>query len=140
MRYNPPPNWPPPPPGWEPGPTWTPNPAWPPPPPGWPLFLDDDPAPAPAASAAIDPAADRPRAAVPPTFVEIAADQLSVDHLGARALATWDDENRYKIGTIIGVSADPATVTVQLSGSEPIAFPLDPSRGGPTTPRLHVST
>lgn len=131
MRYNPPPNWPPPPSGWEPSPTWTPNPAWPPPPPGWQLFLDEDAPDAPVPENPADP---------PPSLTEIGAEDLTVDHLGARATARWEDPSRYKIGTIVGISADAATIAVQLSGSEAIAFPRDASHGGPSAPRLYVST
>lgn len=125
MRYNPPPNWPPPPPGWQPSPTWTPDPAWPPPPSGWQLFVDDDAAPA-----------ERSGPAIPDTLGELGPDQLSVDHVGARAMAVWEDDGRYEIGTIAGVSADPATITVRLAGSATIAFPRDGAAGGP---RLYVA-
>jgi hypothetical protein len=136
MRYNPPPNWPPPPTGWEPSPSWTPDPAWPPPPPGWQLFVEDEPRETPVAE---PPAAAPPQAGAPEGLTELTAEQLSVEHVGARAMARWEDEDRYKIGTIIGISADPAMVTVQLSGSEAITFPRGGSHGGPTAPRLYVA-
>jgi hypothetical protein len=165
MRYNPPPNWPKPPEGWAPSAEWTPDPSWPEPPEGWQMWVDDSAAPGKATSklsrlenASDDseyfgddrawsedsgriPArgqnADASDAAPLPT--EVAAEDLTGQHVGRRVTVKWDDEHRYDIGTIVAVVSDESTISVKLAGMEgPISFPREASRRSPTSPRLFV--
>lgn len=166
MRYNPPPNWPKPPEGWAPSAEWSPDPSWPPPPPGWQLWVDDAPAAGNATSALSRlgsvsddseyfgddrawsedsgrlPArgqlnADAADAAPSPT--EVAAEDLTAQHVGRRVTVKWEEEHRYDIGTLVAVSSDATAVSVKIAGVEtPISFPREGSGQGPTDPRLYV--
>lgn len=166
MRYNPPPNWPKPPEGWTPSAEWSPDPTWPPPPPGWQLWVDDASAPGKSTSAlsrlenASDdgeyfgddrawsedsgrlPArgqlnTDAPDAAPSPT--EVAAEDLTAQHVGRRVTVKWDEEHRYDIGTIVAVSSDATAISVKIAGVEtPISFPREVSGERPADPRLYV--
>lgn len=164
MRYNPPPNWPAPPPGWVPPPQWSPDPAWPPPPPGWRLWVDDD---APSgqnqtsalrrvertsddveyfgddrawsASSEQMPHGHVPPPSLPARPTQFAPEDLSAHHLGRAATIQWDDDNRYDIGTIVAVSADPTSIKIKLSGLEtPVSFSRQPPGDGPVNPRLYL--
>jgi hypothetical protein len=135
-RYNPPPNWPSPPQGWVPPPDWKPNPAWPEPPPDWEFWVDDSPdAPAEKQASFPDVAAEHVAPQSPP---EVAPDQLSADHLGCRAMARWDDERRYKIGTITDIIADVSEVIVHFAGGASVSFVREQPKRGPANPRLYV--
>ena len=167
MRYNLPPSWPTPPPGWAPPPDWQPDPSWPAPPPDWKFWVDDGPAadersgsPVRPSSvgeegqyfgtdrawsdgASLDPAAGlaqrpSPPDALTPAPVELAPDQLASHHLGLRAMVRWEDERRYEIGAIGGLSADATEVRVQFVGSSCVPFLREQAPGGPTNPRLYV--
>ena len=77
--------------------------------------------------------------AAPPRPTQVTPEDLSVQHLGRRATIRWDTENRYDIGTIVGVSADSAAITVKLAGVEtPVSFAREVTSGGPANPRLYV--
>ena len=165
MRFNPPPNWPSPPEGWEPPAGWTPDAAWPPPPEGWELFVEEPVAPDVAAvsrprtvgdegeyfgsdrawsDTGAEPAniapedAEASEASNLHASVEVAPDQLSVEHLGRPAMIRWEGDQRYEIGTIVGVSADAAGINVRLDGVDGIPFPRQQTHGAPTNPRLFV--
>lgn len=167
MRYNPPPNWPEPPKGWSPPPDWSPDPSWPPPPPGWKLWVDDggpvgqkqkaalsrvettsddveyfgdDRAWSDAAEqAAPSGHASAGPQALPSQPTQVAAEDLSVHHLGRPATIKWDDEHKYNIGTIAAITADSSSISVQLTGLEsPVSFPRDAAQRGPDVPRISV--
>jgi len=167
MRYNPPPNWPKPPDGWTPSAEWSPDPSWPPPPAGWQLWVDDAPVSGKSSSALSrlesassddheyfgdDRAWSEDSGRLPargqfnaddadaaPSSTEVAAEDLTAQHLGRRVTVKWDDEHRYDIGTIVAVASDATAINVKLAGLEsPISFPRDTSRRGPGDPRLFV--
>ena len=160
MRFNPPPNWPSPPDGWEPPPGWSPDASWPPLPEGWELFVADDSV---AFSAEVvnrpqsvgdeseyfgserawsDVSAEATKSApetpVTTAPVEVSPGQLTVQHLGRAAMIRWADDRRYEIGTIVGVSADVAGISLHLIGSGSVPFLREQSPGGPENPRLFV--
>lgn len=166
MRYNPPPNWPQPPEGWVPPADWSPDPSWPPPPPGWKFWVDDVAVSQTTDSVLQRPERSRDdveyfgddrawsqdSGQVPPHDhlnvgaapaslrpTEVAPEDLSVQHLGRRATIRWDSAQRYDLGTIVGVSADSAAITVKLAGVEtPVSFLREVTSGGPANPRLYV--
>lgn len=171
MRYNPPPNWPKPPEGWAPSPEWSPDPSWPPPPPGWKLWVDDDASlgrKEKSALSRVDRSSDDveyfgddrawsdaseqvqpqhghpnlgPLPSLPSRPTHVAPEDLSAHHLGSPVTIKWDDEHRYDIGTIVGVTADSEKISVRLAGlDEPVSFARDASRRGPDNPRLYVWT
>ena len=158
MRFNPPPNWPSPPEGWEPPAGWTPDAAWPPPPEGVGalrrgtgrarrgsrqsaphrrrrgrvLRVRTAPGPTPAPSLRTSrPKMQRHRRhriCMPRS--RVAPDQLSVEHLGRPAMIRWEGDQRYEIGTIVGVSADAAGINVRLDGVGPaFRFPRQQTHG-----------
>ena len=161
MRFNPPPNWPPPPEGWTPPEGWSPDPSWPPAPDGWELFVEDEPAAADVervsrpqsvgdegeyfgkdrawsddtAEPTGSPGQDVGASAEP---AELTPDRLSVEHVGRVAMIRWEDNRRYEIGTVAGVSADATGITVHLKESGAVPFLREESRGGQTNPRLFV--
>ena len=74
-----------------------------------------------------------------PQYIEIAPDQLSAQHLGMRAFVQWEDPNRYKIGTIVGVAADSAAIHVNLAGiGQGVVFLRRLMPGGTANPRLYL--
>jgi hypothetical protein len=81
--------------------------------------------------------ADAPGAA--PSLTEVAAEDLTAQHVGRRATVKWDEDHRYDIGTIVAVSSDATVISVKLAGVEtPISFPREASGQSPTGPRLYV--
>ncbi len=167
MRYNPPPNWPKPPAGWSPSAEWSPDPSWPPPPSGWQLWVEDGPAASKSTSALSRlesassdddeyfgddrawsedsgrlPArgqlnADASEATASST--EVAAEELTGQHVGRRVTVKWDDEQRYDIGTIVAISADATAINVKLAGVQaPVSFPREASRKTASDPRLYL--
>lgn len=166
MRYNPPPNWPKPPEGWAPSAEWSPDPSWPPPPPGWQLWVEDAPVSSgsKAALSRLESASsddheyfgdDRAwsedsgrlptrgqlnadAADAEPSSTEVAAADLTAQHVGRRVTVKWDDEHRYDIGTIVAVSSDETAVSVKIAGVDrPISFPREASHQS-ANPRLYV--
>ena len=72
-----------------------------------------------------------------PQYFEIAPDQLKAQHLGTRAFFQWEDPDRYKIGTIVGVAADSAAIHVNLAGiDQGVVFLRQPMPGA--NPRLYL--
>jgi len=70
-----------------------------------------------------------------PQYIEIAPEQVNVEHLGVRAVIQWEDPNIYKIGTIVGVAADSAAIHVNLAGiDQGVVFLRQPMPGA--NPRL----
>ena len=72
-----------------------------------------------------------------PQYIEIAPEQVNVEHLGVRAVIQWEDPNIYKIGTIVGVAADSAAIHVNLAGiDQGVVFLRQPMPGA--NPRLYL--
>ena len=74
-----------------------------------------------------------------PQYIEIAPDQLNVEHLGMRAFFQWEDPNIYKVGTIVGVAADSTAIHVNLAGiDQGVVFLRQQMTGGTANPRLYL--
>ena len=75
----------------------------------------------------------------PLQLIEIAPEDLAIDHLGLRAHVKWQDERRYEIGTILAVSADAIAINVKLSGIEtPISFVRRTPQQPDDIPRIYL--
>jgi len=74
-----------------------------------------------------------------PQYIEIAPEQVNVEHLGVRAVIQWEDPNIYKIGTIVGVAADSTAIHANLAGiDQGVVFLRQQMTGGTANPRLYL--
>jgi hypothetical protein len=77
--------------------------------------------------------------AAPSPPAEVAAEDLTAQHVGRRVTVKWEEEHRYDIGTLVAVSSDATAVSVKIAGVQtPISFAREASGERPTDPRLYV--